>query len=110
VGENGLVLFKDETSFSFEDSQGDILFSMKNMGVLDLLKKKQIEYVHMASAYNLQERVCEPEMVGYCHSLGLDVVSKVKSTPKPIDQNEKSLYLVSSNIQRILIRQADQID
>jgi hypothetical protein len=35
---------------------------------------------------------------------------KVKSTPKPIDQNEKSLYLVSSNIQKILIRQASHIE
>jgi hypothetical protein len=64
----------------------------------------------MTNAYNLQERVCEPEILGYCHSQGLDAVMKVKSTPKPIDQNEKSLYLVSSNIQKILIRQASHIE
>lgn len=85
IGENNEFLLDEEGSIMLaSDGNGSIYRSMKENGILEDMKKKNIEWVYICSVDNVLLQMVEPVLLGLTIEQGNEIASKtiVKARPE----------------------------
>lgn len=85
IGEDGEFLLNEEGNIMLaSDGNGSIYSSIKENGILEEMKQKNIEWVYICSVDNILLQMVEPILLGLTIEQGNEVASKtiVKRSPK----------------------------
>ena len=78
-----LILERKDRIFMSPNGHGGVLEALEREGVIDELKRTNIEYLFYFQIDNPAVKVCDPVLIGLCEERNADIASKViwKETP-----------------------------